>query len=51
MKQTIVSQFDRKVFVPDMESVLNMDTPNNFKSNKFSRPMALCVREEKQLKG
>ena len=35
---------------PYMDSDLNMDTPNIFKSNKFYRNMALHVREEKQLK-
>ena len=33
-----------------MDSVLNMDTPNIFKSNKFYRHMALRARKEKQLK-
>ena len=31
-----------------MDSALNVDTPNIFKSNKFYRHMALLVREEKQ---
>ena len=39
-----------KVFVPYMDSALNMDTPNIFKSNKFYRHMALRARKEKQLK-
>ena len=33
-----------------MDSTLNMDTPNIFKSIKFYRHMALHVPEEKQLK-
>ena len=39
-----------KVFVPYMDSALNMDTTNTFKSKKIYRHMALHVREEKQLK-
>lgn len=39
-----------KVLVPNMDSALNMDTPNIFKINKFDRDMALHVRETKQLK-
>ena len=38
------------VLVPYMDSALNMDTPNIFKSNKFYRHMALRARKEKQLK-
>ena len=33
-----------------MNSVLNMDTPYIFKSNKFYRHMVLRARKEKQLK-
>ena len=33
-----------------MDSALNMDAPNIFKSNKFYRHMALHVRKEKELK-
>ena len=33
-----------------MDSALNMDTPNIFKSNKFYPHMALHVLEENQLK-
>ena len=39
-----------KVFVPYIDSDLNMDTLNIFKSNKFYRHMALHVCEEKHLK-
>ena len=39
-----------KVLVPNMDSVLNTDTPYIFKSNKLDRDMALHVREEKHLK-
>ena len=38
------------VLVPYMDSGLNMDIPNIFKSNKFYRHMALRARKEKQLK-
>ena len=36
-----------KVFIPYMDSALNMDTPNTFKSIKVYRHMALRVRKEK----
>ena len=39
----------KKYKVPYMDSALNMDTPNIFKS-KFYRHMALRTRKEKQLK-
>ena len=39
-----------RVLVPYMDSALNMDTPNIFKSNKFYRHMVLRARKEKQLK-
>ena len=45
-----IEQFSNKAHVPYMNSALNMDTPNNFKSNKFYRHMALHIREEKQLR-
>ena len=38
------------VLVPYVDSALNMDTPNIFKSNKFYRHMALRARKEKQMK-
>ena len=38
------------VLVLYMDSALNMDTPNIFKSNKFYRHLALRARKEKQLK-
>ena len=44
------SAFKSKALVPNMDSVLNIDTPDIFKSNKFDLLMALHVREEKQLK-
>ena len=39
-----------KVFILHMDSALNMDSPNIFKSNKFYQHMALHIREEKLLK-
>ncbi len=33
-----------------MDSALNMDTPNIFKSYIFDRELTLYVREEKQFK-
>ena len=39
-----------EVFLSNMDSALNIDTPNIFKNNKFGQHMALHVREEQQLK-
>ena len=45
-----LSTIRTKVLVSYMDSALNMDTPNIFKSNKFYQHMALRARKEKQLK-
>ena len=49
-KNIALSTISFKVFVPYMDSALNMDTPNIFKGNKFYRHITLHVHEEKQLK-
>ena len=48
--KNIITIFKNQLLLPYIDSALNKNTSNIFKSNKSYQHMALHVREEKQMK-